>query len=120
MGQGASHRDASAATASLRPALVAAPQSWPESTPLLDPALVDASDPAAMPVTVGDILKTHGMAAAQAAEADQGALAPSVPTSHSAALAETTRRAQQGLGALVDGLATVTRSLRQSQAAGGN
>ena len=34
-------------------------------------------------------------------------------------LAETTRRARQALGALIDGLATATRSLHESLSAGG-
>lgn len=122
------HRDASAATASLRPALLTSPPSWPESMPLLNPAPVDASDPAVPPVTVGDILKAHAMAAAREAQAstDQEALAapetalPAMPPANlSAALAETTRRAQQALGALIDGLATATRSMQQSPSSGG-
>jgi len=126
-GQGPGHRDASVATASLRPSPVLSAQSWPVSMPLLDPAPMDASDPEVPPVTVGDILKAHAMAAAQAVpvSTDQGDLAAGTPFPAASmpplsdALAETTRRAQQALGALIDGLATATRSLQQSQSAGG-
>lgn len=128
-GQAPGGGDASPATASLWPAPVASSQSWPDSSSLLNPAPVDASDPAVSPVSVGDLLKAHAMAAAQAAQAstDQGAPAPvtslpapsTPPATLSAALAATTRRAQQALGALIDGLATATRSLQQSQPAGG-
>ncbi len=96
----------------------------PESTPLLSwerGASVDsAADPESPPITVGDILKAHAMAAVQTGlEATDGASGPaSAPQANlDAVLAETTRRAQQSLAALIDGLATATRSLQESLAA---
>ncbi len=124
--QAQNHRDAGVKTASLP--VPSSPQSGPESTPLLDPAQVDTSDPAASPITVADILKARAMAAAQAAQLpDDGSIARAGPLPDSslppanldAALAETTRRAQQALGALIEGLAAATRSLQQSVSTGG-
>lgn len=96
----------------------------PDSTSLLSRdwrATADGGiDPSNPPITVGDVLKAHAMAAAQAAQApDGGPPAPSSPpASLEAVLAETTRRAQQSLSALLDGLATATRSLNESLASG--
>ena len=79
------------------------------------------ADPSSPPVTVGDILKNHALAAARAAqEAADGQSAdlsvpPSAPPANlQAVLIEATRRAQQSLSALIDGLATATRSLQES------
>jgi hypothetical protein len=123
--QAQDHGDAGAKTVPL--AQLTSPQSWPESTPFLNPAPVDTSDPAAPPISVGEMLQAHAMAAAQGGRlAGTGANLPATPQPASstppanldAALAETTRRAQQALGTLIDGLATATRSLQQSLPAG--
>jgi hypothetical protein len=123
--QAQDHGDAGAKTVLL--AGPTSPQSWPESTPFLNPAPVDTSDPAAPPISVGEMLQAHAMAAAQGGQlAGTGANLPAPPQPASstppanldAALAETTRRAQQALGTLIDGLATATRSLQQSLPAG--
>jgi hypothetical protein len=78
-------------------------------------------DPGVPPITVGDLLKAHAMGAVPPASAtglDAGPAPDSStpPLSLDATLAETTRRAQQALGALVEGLAKATESLRQSSA----
>lgn len=74
------------------------------------------------PVVLEDLLRTHAMAGAQTnrgvADSAPGPRDFAPPTDLEAALAETTRRAQQGLAALVEGLATATRSLQESAAAG--
>jgi len=119
--QAQDHGTAGAKTVLL--ALPTSPQSWPESTPFLNPAPVDTGDPAAPPISVGEILRAHAIVAAQGGQlAGNGANFPATPPPASstppanldAALAETTRRAQQALGTLVDGLATATRSPQQS------
>ena len=79
----------------------------------------DAGDPAATPMPVGDILKVHAAAGAAPAlaatpDAAQADGLSSPPRSLDVALAETTRRAQQNLAALMEGLATATRSLQRS------
>ena len=75
-------------------------------------------------VTVADMLKAHAMAALLAAQggaaqapAPPPAAGSSRPGDLEAQLAETTRRAQQSLSALVEGLAAATRSLQESAAA---
>jgi hypothetical protein len=75
-----------------------------------------AQDPASARNTVGDILKTHAMSTAQTAQESTHDAPPVAagPVNLDAALAETTRRAQQDLSALVDGLETATRALQQS------
>jgi hypothetical protein len=119
--QAQDHGDAGAKTVPL--ALLTSSQSWPESTPFVNPALVNTGDPAAPPISVGEMLQTHAMAAAQSGQlAGTGVKFPATPQLASspppanldAALAETTRRAQQALGALIDGLASATRALQQS------
>ena len=102
------------------------PTPWsPEPAPPLpgdgNAEVLSPDDPSGVPVTVGDILKNHALAAARAAQeaADGGSAAPSVPPSAppanlEAVLVEATRRAQQSLSALIDGLATATRSLQES------
>ena len=125
--QAQDHGDAGARTVPL--ALPTSPQSWPESTPFLHPAPVDTGDPAAPPISVGEMLRAHAVAAVQGGQlAGNGANSPAPPSPASStppanldqALAETTRRAQQALGALIDGLATATRSLQQSLPTGRN
>jgi hypothetical protein len=83
-------------------------------------------DPAAPPVNVGDLLKAHAMAAVPVASpaglpatptpasSAPAGLVSSPPPGLDASLAETTRRAQQALGALVGALATATRSMQKS------
>ncbi len=119
--QARDHGDAGVRTVPL--ALPTSPQSWPESTPFLNPSMVDTGDPAAPPISVGEILQAHAMAAAQGGQlAGIGANVPAPPLPPSstppanldATLAETTRRAQQALGTLIDGLAVATRTLQQS------
>ena len=78
----------------------------------------DDSDVAA--TTVADLLKAHAMVAAGAtrqASRTMGSSDAAPTVSLEASLAETTRRAQQAVAALVDGLATATRALEQSRAA---
>jgi hypothetical protein len=102
------------------------PSPWtPESTPHLSwegRASADRSaDAESPPITVGDIVKAHAMAAVQTGpEAMDGASrAASVPQANlDVVLAETTRRAQQSLAALIDALATATRSMNESLASG--
>jgi hypothetical protein len=99
----------------------AAPGFPPVSSP--DPGATgqSAADPGSPAVTVGDILKAHAMAGAQSAQPASagGPSAPSAPpASLEAVLAETTRRAQQSLNALIDGLDAATRSMSQPPAAG--
>lgn len=119
--QAQDHGDAGAKTVPLE--LPTSPQSWPESTPFLNPAPVNTGDPAAPPISVGEMLRAHASAAAQGGQlASNGVNSPAPPLPASwtppanvdAALAETTRRAQQALGTLIDGLAAATRSLHQS------
>ena len=81
-----------------------------------------AANPAAPPMTVGDILRAHAIAAAPAALPATLDAAPVRPSSIpqpdlDAALAEATRRAQQALGVLTNGLTTGTRSLHESLSA---
>jgi len=101
----------------------AGPPSWtPETTPLLswDPGTLarTAPDPETPPITVGEILKGHAMSAVQAQSLGNAAPAPPAPSTPpvnlEAALAQTTRRAQQDVSALVEGLAAATRSLHES------
>ncbi len=114
------HGDAGARTVPL--ALLTSPQSWPASTAFLNSAPVETGDTAAPPMSVGEMLQTHAMATAQGAQpAGNGASVLTPPPASSTppanldvALAEATRRAQQSLGALIDGLATATRSMQQS------
>jgi hypothetical protein len=106
------------------PPVTAAPPS-PEPAPLSRDrasSADSANDPANAANTVGEILKTHAMSAAQTAQesTDSPPALATGPASVEAALAETTRRAQQDLSALVDGLATATRSLQDSLAGTGH
>jgi len=71
--------------------------------------------------SVGDLLRQHAQSAAQAVAApgsmQGGAPVPAPPAGTvEASLAETTRRAQQDLAALVKGLAAATRALQDSLA----
>jgi len=115
------HRDAHPETASPSP-----PPPSPESPSLLPDgarAPADSGEPATLPLTLADILKAHSMADAQAARevTGEGAASPAVtPANLEAALAEATRRAQQGLGALIDGLTSATRAVRQPLSEGGH
>ena len=120
--------DPASPTASSAMASPTSPQPWPEWAPLLSwdgaAAIGSAGDPAAPPMTVTDILKAHAIIAASATLPASLAATPAPASSTpqlnlDAALAETTRRAQQALGALIDGLATATRSLHESRSAGG-
>ncbi|PYO55029.1 MAG: hypothetical protein DMD83_21160 [Candidatus Rokuibacteriota bacterium] len=119
------HRDAHPEAASPSPEPPTSPPRSAESAPLVpdgDPAPADSNEPGTLPLTVADILKVHSMAAAQAGRqvTREGAASPAVaPANLEAALAEAARRAQQGLGALLDGLATATRSLPQPRSEGG-
>lgn len=103
----------------------ASPQPWPESMPVLNLPTVDTGDPAAPSMSIGEMLRAHAMAGVQGGQlAGTGASFPAPAASQPASspppapvdatLAETTRRAQQSLGALIDGLAAATRSLQQS------
>jgi len=88
-----------------------------------------ASEPGALPVTVGDLLKASAMAGAPSITASpsmtqpgESAAAPAPdtpPPGLGSTLADTTRRAQQALGALMDGLAAATRSMNQSRSESG-
>jgi hypothetical protein len=104
-------------------ALVPEPDALSRVAADLASAPANADDPAAPPLTVGDLLKAHAMAAAPgtslANPQASPAPTPSPPASPDAALAETTRRAQQALGALMQALATATRSLQEPASASG-
>jgi len=117
----APRRDGLAQGASL--ASVTPPSSWPEgmTPPSWDPGLSVSNDPGVPPTTVEGLLKAHAMAAVPAppGPGDATSPPPAPQTNPDAALAESTRRAQQALAALVNGLATATQSLRQGQTAGG-
>lgn len=117
-----------ATAAATPPARLTSPQSWPESAAFLIPPAAVGGDPAVMPTTVGEMLQTHAMVAGQVRQpaaigAGFSAMSQLTPSTSGlkldAALAETTRRAQQGLGTLIDGLAAATRSLQQSLPPGG-
>jgi hypothetical protein len=63
---------------------------------------------------VGDLLRMHAQSAAQGIAAPGSEPIPAAPAGIEASLAETTRRAQQDLAALVKGLAAATRALQDS------
>jgi len=65
---------------------------------------------------VGNILKSHALSAAPAAQQASVAAPPSPQPMTPDLLAETTRRAQQDLSALIEGLAAATRSLQSGPA----
>jgi hypothetical protein len=101
------------------PAVVA--PAAPQWNPLMSwdpgPNAEATNDPDAS--SVGDLLRLHAQNAAQAVAAPgnvQGETpGPAAPTGNlEASLAETTRRAQQDLAALVKGLAAATRALQDS------
>jgi hypothetical protein len=87
----------------------------PQLNPLLawdpGPNAEASTDPDAS--NVGDLLRLHAQSAAQTITTPDNA--PSAPAGNlEASLAETTRRAQQDLAALVKGLAAATRALQDS------
>ena len=87
-------------------------------------ARATTGDPEAPPITVGDLLKAQAMAAVPAASATglaagQAPVSSTPPLGLDATLAETTRRARQALGALVEGLAAATESLRRQSGSAG-
>lgn len=95
----------------------------PQWNPLLsfDPGVIAdiTADPSTPSKSVGDLLKLHAQSAAQLTATPGNAQGPPVPPAGSvdASLAETTRRAQQDLAALVKGLAAATQALQDSLAA---
>ena len=95
----------------------------PQWNPLLsfDPGVIAdiTADPSTASSSVGDLLKRHAQSAAQLTATPGNAQRPPVPPAGSvdASLAETTRRAQQDLAALVKGLAAATQALQDSLAA---
>lgn len=94
----------------------------PELSPLLSWGRDAALEDEQREVTLADVLQAHAMAAIQAGQVGAAGAAVVDPLSPAprdvqADLAETTRRAQEGLAALVDGLAAATRSLQESAAA---
>jgi len=100
--------------ASLAPPLSSPLVSMPLLSPEADAADQSAPNPESPRVTVGDMLKAHAMGAAQNAEHAAEGVTPraSVPGAGlETVLAETTRRAQQSLAELLEGLAAATRSL---------
>jgi len=110
------------------PGLAAGPAQFPAAVggvPDVSPLLSwgrEALEDEQREVTLSDVLQAHAMAAIQAAQAgaaDPAVVGPASPAPRDvrADLAETTRRAQEGLAALVDGLAAATRSLQESAAA---
>ena len=73
-------------------------------------------------VTVGDMLRSHALSGAPAQAGSQPAAADAaaptdVPQSLEESLAATTRRAQQGLSSLVEGLQRATEALQQAPTA---
>jgi hypothetical protein len=114
----------SAASASPPP-----PAAWLDTRPrmprglaLAPPSPGDSAEPS---VTVGDLLKAHAIAVVPGASpgrVDTAAPAPSAsisPPDLGAALAQATRRAQQAVRALTDGLAAATRSLYEPRSGEG-
>jgi hypothetical protein len=95
----------------------------PQWNPLLswapDPNADITSDPSMASNSVGDLLKQHAQNAALQTAAPGTTQPPPAPPAGSvdATLAETTRRAQQDLAALVKGLAAATQALQDSLAA---
>lgn len=105
-----------AAVAPSAPSHPAAPPTAVVAAPT--PAEASGAGPAADDhVTVGDMLKSHALAGLPlqpaVAAAPAAPSSPSVPPSLEETLAITTRRAQQGLNSLVEGLEKATRSLQQ-------
>jgi hypothetical protein len=89
----------------------------PQWSPLLSwdpgPNAEISNDPDAS--NVGDLLRLHAQSGTQVATMPDNAQPPAAPVgSLEASLAETTRRAQQDLAALVKGLAAATRALQDS------
>jgi len=89
----------------------------PQWNPLLSwdpgPNAEASNDPDAS--NVGDLLRLHAQSAAQTVATPDNAPVPAAPAGTlEASLAETTRRAQQDLAALVKGLAAATRALQDS------
>ncbi len=81
---------------------------------------IDSSAPAAgseEAVTVGDMLRSHALAGVPPQASPEAAEAPRLPASLEETLAITTRRAQQGLTSLVEGLEKATQALQQQQTA---
>ncbi len=101
---------------------IAAPFS-PQWNPLLsfDPGLIAdiTADPSTPSTSVGDLLRLHAQSAALLTATPGSTQPPPVPPvgGVGASLAETTRRAQQDLAALVKGLAAATQALQDSLAA---
>jgi len=118
----ASNHPAAPSQASETTGTVVAPVT-PQWNPLMSwdpgPNAETANDPDA--TKVGDLLKLHAQSAAQAVAAPGSmsgdAPVPAPPAGNlETSLAETTRRAQQDLAALVKGLAAATRALQDSLA----
>jgi hypothetical protein len=91
----------------------AAPPPMPLATMEPSPAGEIASGAEGHPVTVGDLLRAHAMVAAQGAQQAIQAGPSASSANLEALLAETTRRAQHSLNALIEGLAAATRSMSQ-------
>jgi hypothetical protein len=113
---GASASNQPAARQTSETSAVVAPPA-PQWNPLMSwdpgPNAEAANDPDAS--SVGDLLRLHAQSAAQAVTAPGGVPVPAAPAGNlEASLAETTRRAQQDLAALVKGLAAATRALQDS------
>jgi hypothetical protein len=102
------------AVASSAPGSEAAPQTAAARAAPMSSRAGESATTDEQPVTVGDMLRSHALAGLPpqpAAVAEPAA--PSVPPSLEESLAITTRRAQQGLTSLVEGLERATRSLQQ-------
>jgi hypothetical protein len=125
------HGDGGGALAPTRRMSATSPEVQPDSAPSVPWDRVAAWDRAPAPggpgdlgtstITVGDLLKTQAIAATAPGAQSGGSAAPPLAagTPHAnldVTLADATRRAQQGLGALLDGLAAATRSLYESRA----
>lgn len=98
---------------------VAAVPFTPQWNPLLSwdpgPGAESAGDPATASNSVGDLLRVHAQSAVPVAPTLPNAQRPAAPAGNlETSLAETTRRAQQDLAALVKGLAAATRALQDS------
>lgn len=91
----------------------AAPPPTPLATMEPGPAGEIPSGAEGQPVTVGDLLRAHAMVAAQGEQQAIQAGPSASPANLEVLLAETTRRAQQSLNALIEGLAAATRSMSQ-------
>jgi hypothetical protein len=91
--------------------------------PAVEPSVPSAGSPASATgseesLTVGDMLRSHALAGVPPQASSEAAVeSPRLPASLEETLAITTRRAQQGLTSLVEGLEKATQALQQQSTA---